>query len=304
MTVRNARTVDTASVSFPGAGLQAGGSGRGGYPMMPGYMMMPGPSGGSSTLGQAGQGTAANAAHAPATTSENWAGYASAGGGGDLHERVGFLGRALGDLRRADDVSSFWVGLDGDGTNSVEQTGTDADCNGGAAAYQGWFEMFPNAPVFYDNPVGPGDAMSASVVAGGGGAFTLTLTDSTRGWTQTTDQTSDTAELGSAEVIAEAPSSGTGTVLPLSDFGTVSFTGVTADNAAIGNDNPSALTMVSASNVTEATPSALAGGNAFTVTWEGNGTGTAPAPAPTATATAPGTGGRPGRHHHHHGFGG
>jgi hypothetical protein len=51
----------------------------------------------------------------------------------------------------------------------------------------------------------------------------------TRGWTQTTDQTSDTAELGSAEVIAEAPSSGTGTVPPLSDFGTVSFTGVTVD---------------------------------------------------------------------------
>jgi hypothetical protein len=65
--------------------------------------------------------------------------------------------------------------------------------------------MFPNAPVFYDNPVEPGDAMSASVVADGGGAFTLTLADSTQGWTQTTNQTSDTAQLGSAEVIAEAP---------------------------------------------------------------------------------------------------
>jgi hypothetical protein len=29
--------------------------------------------------------------------------------------------------------------------------------------------------------------------------------------------------------------------------------------------------MVSASNVTEATPSALTGGNVFTVTWDGNG---------------------------------
>jgi hypothetical protein len=95
-------------------------------------------------------------------------------------------------------------------------------------------------------------------------------------------------------------------VLPLSDFGTVSFTGVTADETAIGNENPSALTMVSAGNVTEATPSALADGNAFTVTWDGNGTGTAPTPTPTptGTATAPGTGVRPGRHHHHHGFGG
>ena len=84
----------------------------------------------------------------------------------------------------------------------------------------------------------------------------------------------------------------------------MSFTDVTVDKTAIGNENPSALTMVSASNVTEATPSGLTGGNAFTVTQDGTGTGTAPAPTPTGTAPAPGTGGRPGRHHHHHGFGG
>ena len=93
-------------------------------------------------------------------------------------------------------------------------------------------------------------------------------------------------------------------MLPLSDFGTVSFTGVTVDQTAIGNENPSALTMVSAGNVTEATPSVLAGGSAFTVTWDGNGTGTVTTPTPTGTATASGTGGGPGRHHHHHGFGG
>jgi hypothetical protein len=304
MTVHNTRTVDTASVSFPGAGTGAGGSGRGGYPMMPGYMMMPGPAGGLSAPSQAVQGGAANAANAPATTSENWAGYASAGDAGTFTSVSASWAEPSVTCGAQTTFSSFWVGLDGDGTNSVEQTGTDADCNGAVAAYQGWFEMFPNAPVFYRNPVEPGDAMSASVVAGGGGAFTLTLTDSTRGWTQTTDQTSDTAELGSAEVIAEAPSSGTGSVLPLSDFGTVSFTGVTVDQTTIGNENPSALTMVSAGGVTEATPSALTGGSAFTVTWDGNGTGTVPTPTQTGTATAPGPGGRPGRHHHHHGFGG
>jgi hypothetical protein len=99
-------------------------------------------------------------------------------------------------------------------------------------------------------------------------------------------------------------------VLPLSDFGTVSFTDATADQTAIGNQNPSALTLVSANDVTEATPSALTGGNAFTVTWDSSGTagttGTTgtPAPAPTATATTPGTGIPPGRHHHHHWFAG
>jgi hypothetical protein len=61
-------------------------------------------------------------------------------------------------------------------------------------------------------------------------------------------------------------------VLPLSNFGTVSFTDATVDNTAMGNENPGALTMVSASDVTEATPSALTGGNAFTVTWDSSGT--------------------------------
>ena len=61
-------------------------------------------------------------------------------------------------------------------------------------------------------------------------------------------------------------------MLPLSNFGTVSFADATAGTTAIGNENPGALTMVSANDVTEATPSALTGGNAFTVTWDSNGT--------------------------------
>lgn len=230
-------------------------------------------------------------------TSQNWAGYVSAGSAGTFTSVSASWTEPAVACTATATFASFWVGLDGDGTATVEQTGTEADCQGGEAAYQGWFEMFPNAPVFYDNPVEPGDAMSASVVANGGGVFTLTLTDSTQGWTQAANQTSDAAHLGSAEVITEAPSDGT--VLPLSNFGTVSFTDATADDTAIGNQNPGALTMVSADDVTKATPSALTGSNAFTVTWDSNGvTGTA-APTPAATAITPGTGGTPGRHHHH-----
>jgi hypothetical protein len=274
MATHGERAVNTASVSAPGAGAEPGGWGRGGYEMMPG------------PAGSSAQRAVANAASA---TSENWAGYVSDGGAGTFTSVSASWAQPAVTCTATNTFSSFWVGLDGDGTATVEQTGTEADCDGGTPSYQGWFEMFPNAPVFFDNPVQPGDAMSASVVAAGGGVFTLTLTDSTQGWTQTTNQTSDTAQLGSAEVIAEAPSDGTGAVLPLSNFGTVNFTDATADNTAFGNENPSALTMVSASNVTEATPSALTGGNAFTVTWNGSG----------ATVTG-GTGGR--HHHRHHWF--
>ena len=279
------QAVNTASVSYPAADQDAGGWSYGGH------TMMPGPASATGTPGSAaGPGSVVNAANA-ATTSQNWAGYASAGNAGTFTSVSASWSQPAVTCTATDTFSSFWVGLDGDGTNSVEQTGTEADCSGGNAVYQGWFEMFPAAPVFYNNPVQPGDAMSASVVANGGGAFTLTLTDSTQGWTQKTDQTLNTAQLGSAEVIAEAPSSGNGNVLPLSNFGTVNFTAVTADNAPIGNENPDSLTMVSGSNVTEATPSALTGGNAFSVTWNSDGV--------TAAAAATDPGSTSGRHHHH-----
>ena len=289
------QAVNTASVSYPAADADAGGWSYGGH------TMMPGPASAARTQGSAGQGSVVNAANA-ATTSQNWAGYASAGNAGTFTSVSASWSQPAVTCTATDTFSSFWVGLDGDGTNSVEQTGTEADCSGGNAVYQGWFEMFPAAPVFYNNPVQPGDAMSASVVANGGGAFTLTLTDSTQGWTQKTDQTLNTAQLGSAEVIAEAPSSGNGNVLPLSNFGAVNFTAVTADNAPIGNENPDSLTMVSGNNVTEATPSALTGGNAFSVTWNSDGVTAAAAPAPDPAATDPAAtdpGSTSGRPHHH-----
>jgi hypothetical protein len=40
-------------------------------------------------------------------------------------------------------LSSFWVGLDGFSSQTVEQTGSEVDCVHGQARYFGWFEMFP-----------------------------------------------------------------------------------------------------------------------------------------------------------------
>jgi hypothetical protein len=254
------------------------GYGRGGYPMMPH--------------------TAQNAA----ATTMNWAGYATAGTAGTFTSVSSSWTQPAVTCGGANTFSSFWVGLDGDGTPTVEQTGSEADCSNGTAVYAGWYEIFPNAPVFYNQPVQPGDAMSASVTANGGGSFALTLTDTTQNWTQTTNQTVNGAELGSAEVIAEAPSSQTA-VLPLSDFGTANFTGATVNNQPIGGANPDNLTLVSANGAPEATPSALAGQNSFSVTFDGSGnSGT---PGTTATPGTPGAPGSPGtgRHHHHRDFG-
>ena len=146
-----------------------GGWGRGGYPMTGGAVAQ-------QALGRAGTTNSANAA----ATSTNWSGYAAAGAAGAFTSVSSSWTQPTVTCGPQQTFSSFWVGLDGDGTQSVEQTGTEADCSSGAAAYQGWWEMFPAAPVFYNSPVKPGDAMSASVTANGGGAFTLTLSDPPR----------------------------------------------------------------------------------------------------------------------------
>jgi hypothetical protein len=286
-TTHDGRAIDTADVT--GAGLQpayghtarAGGWGKGGYTMMPGPA-------GSSSAGSSSAESGAARNTVTAASSENWAGYAAAGTAGSFTQVSASWSEPAVTCTADQTFSSFWVGLDGDGTSTVEQTGTEADCADGAASYQGWFEMFPAAPVFFSETVRPGDAMSASVVANGGGSFTLTLTDSTQGWTKVTSQTSDTAQLGSAEIIAEAPSDGNGDVLPLSDFGAVTFTDALIDAHAIGTLNTAAVTLESAGDVAEATPSAVADGDEFTVTVDSNGT----------TGTTGATGGH--RHRHHH----
>ncbi|MBD0689133.1 G1 family glutamic endopeptidase [Streptomyces sp. CBMA123] len=198
------------------------------------------------------------------STSGNWSGYAATGSrftsvsASWVQPSVSCAG--------ADTWSSFWVGLDGDGSNSVEQTGTEADCSSGSPVYSSWYEMYPAYPVNFSNTVRPGDHFTASVTTNGSGSFTLTLRDTTAGWSRTVNKSLKNAALASAEVIAEAPSSSTG-VLPLSDFHSVAFTGATVNGNSLGGFNPDAITMGSG-GTTKATTSGLSGGNAFSVTWK------------------------------------
>jgi hypothetical protein len=147
------------------------------------------------------------------------------------------------------------------------------------------------------------------VVSDGSGVFTLTLTDATAGWNQTIQQSVPDAELGSAEIIAEAPSDGQ-QILPLSDFGTVNFTNVTINGQPLGAAGNLTSIAMGDSTATLATPSAITDNNAFTVT-EDTAAGATPTSTPTPqpstpTATIPTpdptspTTSNPTRHHHHH----
>jgi Peptidase A4 family len=200
------------------------------------------------------------------STSTNWSGYANTGATfTDVKGSWTVPSVTCSSGQTA--YSSFWVGIDGDTTNTVEQTGTDSDCQSGTPTYYAWYEMYPKGSVLISGlSVSSGDSMTAEVSTNGRGSFTLRITDSRSG-SFTTNQTSRKARLGSAEWIAEAPSSGG--ILPLADFGTVNFSSCTANGASISsNPNPDAITMVTTSGQTKAAPSALNNaGNAFSVTW-------------------------------------
>ncbi len=198
------------------------------------------------------------------STSSNWAGY-SATGGTFTSVSASWV-QPKGTCTSKTTYSSFWIGIDGDGSDSVEQTGSEVDCSGGSPQYYAWYEMYPAYPVNYSNKVKAGDHFT-STVSVSGSKFTLKLSDTTQGWSKTTTKSSSTAEDASAEIIAEAPSSSS--VLPLTNFGTVNFTGATANGQPIGDFGPDQIQMASGST-TKATTSALSGGENFSVTWKHN----------------------------------
>jgi hypothetical protein len=199
--------------------------------------------------------------------STNWSGYAVTGHGPYSAVSSSWTQPAVNCLQTPTGYSSFWVGLDGDTTGTVEQTGSEADCSSGSPVYYGWYEMYPKFPVNYSNPVSPGDAMRASVSYGGSGRFQLTLSDSTKGWSQTVTARLKSAKLGSAEVIAEAPSS-SGGVLPLADFQKVGFSGATVNGGLLTASTPGIdpITMATSSGTVKAQPGSITSGG-FTDTW-------------------------------------
>jgi Peptidase A4 family len=208
----------------------------------------------------------------------NWSGYAAYQGGTTFTDVKGSWTQPAATCRSGQkQYASFWVGLDGYNSSSVEQIGTDSDCNGtNRPVYYAWYELYPAPPVNLSLAVHPGDVMAAEVSVSGS-TFTLSLVNQTTGASFSTTQSVAGAALSSAEWVAEAPSrcAATCSVLPLANFGTVSFSGSYATgnghtgsigDGAWSNDQ---IVMVTNSLVTKAQPSALSpDGTAFSVAWK------------------------------------
>ena len=217
-------------------------------------------------------------------SSGNWSGYAAQSASqftqvtGSWVEPTATctgLGRTYG---------SFWDGLDGYTSSSVEQIGADSDCTGlNSPSYYAWYEFYPAGSVDLSTsqyPVKPGDTLTASVTRSGT-SYTLSL-HSSEGWTFTTTQTGSDAN-SSAEWVAEAPDTCFlgifCTNAKLTDFGSVTFSGATASTGGsaspistfTADGGPHEITMTTSAGVTRAQPSALTStGTGFSDTWVHN----------------------------------
>jgi len=216
-----------------------------------------------------------------ALKSNNWSGYADVACStcAIRYVATSFTVPSVNCAKSPDgSFAGIFAGLDGITSRTVEQVGVEAGCSGGTASYAAFYEMFPNAPVAFSG-ISPGDAINANVYFNTAThRWQLTLTDLTTGGTIATAQACPSGSAcrnSSAEVIAEAPSSSTGTILPLVDFGQVNHVAiaVTSLNGTHGAFTSNglwttdSLTMVNSAGRTLAQPGPAYGGQAFQDTW-------------------------------------
>ncbi|MFT4034867.1 MAG: G1 family endopeptidase [Patulibacter sp.] len=169
------------------------------------------------------------------TSSTNWAGYAVTG---KTFKRVSgsWVQPAVDctSTTRRNAYSASWVGLGGYDTDStaLEQIGTEADCSNGTASYSSWYELVPEAAHDLKLKISAGDSISASVTVSGH-TVRMRLVNNTTGKSITKTRTTSNLDLSSAEWIQETPSlcnsSATScSVLPLADFGSITFANASA----------------------------------------------------------------------------
>jgi hypothetical protein len=216
--------------------------------------------------------------------SYNWSGYTVTGAKGSVTDvKASWVVPQVTCGGTPNGYSSFWVGIDGWNSNTVEQIGTDSDCvnllgtKTDTPTYYAWFEFYPKGAYLIGNYnrsgvcisdcVSPGDYISAEVTATGssprgargGQSFTVTITNESKSWTFTTTSSVPAAQQSSAEWIAETPY-GCNTAsgyCQLSDFGKAyygeKYTSPYVGNTAFATVNGATLPLASfGSSVQEA----------------------------------------------------
>ena len=206
-------------------------------------------------------------------TSRNWSGYASTQGTFTAVSGTWTVpdGNSAGGAFGAD---ATWVGIGGVRSRDLIQAGTQESISGnGRVHYEAWIELLPRPSRAVPLTVKPGDVVAVSIEETSPDAWSIGFVNQTTG--DTYQQTiSYTSSHSSVEWVEEAPSASRRGVLPLDNFGTITFSNASAvrDGERL---SPSALgarpiTMIDRTGQSIAVPSPLsADGTSFSISRTG-----------------------------------
>ena len=187
----------------------------------------------------------------------NWGGYVSFG---SFTTATASWTEPSVTCTSTDDLFAPWVGIDGDGSSTVEQTGVATDCSSGRPVYQAWYEMYPAAPVYYSNSVSAGDHITATVTRTATNTYRLDISDTTKGWSKTITK-SLTSKHASAEAIIESPTDSYPSI-----SGGIKFTGVKFNGTNLASTSPSGLDADDKGSYTWSPSAVGSDGQSFTMT--------------------------------------
>jgi hypothetical protein len=166
------------------------------------------------------------------STTYNWSGYVAK----NPTRTTNFLGvharwkQPAATCTSSNPWTVFWVGLDGAGSNAVEQGGSEAYCVSGTVHYAVWWEMFPHNSIQTDFAIAAGDTIDASVTYDPGTAlYSIVVTDVTSNKTLTRNvpcYAEQDCERLSAEVVSEVPTKPDGTMYDSTRYRTATYSQV------------------------------------------------------------------------------
>jgi hypothetical protein len=170
---------------------------------------------------------------------ENWAGYLAVQSGSTTsftNSQTEFSVPSVNCTTTPTGYVGDWAGLGGFYQSStVQAAGVTAQCSGGTASYDAWWETYPQ-PQTEEFSVNPGDSISVKVTWDDtsdvhSGQYQFVLDDETTGQSFSLWEScaASPCENTSAEVMSSAPSSAASTadtdVLPLADYAAANFEG-------------------------------------------------------------------------------
>ena len=214
-----------------------------------------------------------------ANQSNNWSGYnqgALEQGGKTFSSISGTWTVPTATPRKAGEAeySATWIGIGGgcvdaacmttDATLIQDGTSQDVDATG-HASYSAWWELIPAPSVALSGctpdaacTVAAGDTMTSAISSPANGAWTMAMSDTTRGWTWSMTVAYSSTQ-GSAEWIEETPvvvdNSGKVTVGPMPNLSGAHFDLATANGAPANLKASEELQLVDFNKTVIATPS-------------------------------------------------